>query len=125
MPTKTTKKRYFAVGLIGWVQIRSANLPPVPLTTESFTMVKESKRKYIPGHVDGEPPNAIYVYGQYVDLPVVDKKLKMKSTIYQGGKVLRTMKTAVFSRLLGVSVKDGSMIELMPEQVKLLKERML
>lgn len=112
------EKRYFAIGLKGWVQIRVAVKPPVAETSEATKTIQVKTLKYHPGEVDFE--KHIYKQGWYEPI-IKSKDVTMRVTIFEGGKVLQTIKTAKFSRLLKVTVHEDAMMELLPEQVSALK----
>src|SRR5207245_1306462 len=103
---RLTAKKFYAVGMVkGWVQIRSAKKPPVPATTTAITTVKERRLEWDPGAFD------------YIDR-VVPKKLRLKVTVFEGGRTLWTIKASKLAGLLKVGVREGGIIELMPEQVE-------
>ena len=111
-------KRYFAIGLRGWIQVRVAAKPPIPTTTQATTMVKQAKVNFVEGRYgdDGR-----YIYG-HNNVTFTPKELKMKVTIYKGGRTIRTIKSSRFASLLKVGVRENGMMELLPEQVALLKQ---
>ncbi len=67
--------------------------------------------------VNGDNP--FYGGGHYVNKPV-SKTMTLKVTVYQGGRTLKTMKSSKFSRLLKINVREGAMMELMPDQLSFL-----
>lgn len=112
-----SRKRYFVVGLKGWVQIRVASKPPKAVTSSTVVRVKERKVTWIPGYMkdDRWVPSKPSV-------TIVPRRMTLKDTIYEGGTTLKTLPSTRFATLLKVGVRDGGMTELMPEQIKRLKE---
>jgi hypothetical protein len=53
----------------------------------------------------------------------IPRKMKMRVTVFNGGRTIMTIKASRFSRLLRASVRADGIIELMPEQIELLEER--
>ena len=103
------RSRYFAVGLKGWVQIIRSTKPPVATTTEAIVQSERRTLQWKPS-----PDNP---YGNYVE-KIVPVKRKLKQTTFEGGAVVKTLKSSRFSCLLKIGVREGAMIELMPEQVE-------
>ena|SRR6266478_2241252 len=105
-------KRFYAVGMVkGWVQIRSAKKPPVPATTTATTTIKQRRLEWDPGAFN------------YVNR-VTAKKMRLKLTVFEGGRTLWTIKASKLAGLLKVGVREGGIIELMPEQVEMIKSSM-
>lgn len=112
------KKRYFAIGLKGWVQIRVALKPPVAVSSEATRTIMTKTLKYIPGEVNFE--KHIYKPAKYEEI-TKPKDVVMRVTVFEGGKVLQTIKATKFTRLLKITLHEDAMIELLPEQALTLK----
>ena len=95
------RKRLFAIGLKGHVEIREAT--SIPKRRESRTTVPSTKRVLSDWG------------GYYGDTPIyktVTQKVPITVVIYVGGKVIGTLKSEQFARLTSVAVRNGGMIEL-------------
>jgi hypothetical protein len=104
------KMRFFAVGAAkGWTQIRAAKKPPVASTSEVVTNVKKRQLYW---------DDISFNYRH----KLVDQKLRMKVTVFTGGRTLWTIKSSSLARTLKASVREGGMVELMPEQVAAIRE---
>lgn len=110
-------KRFFAVGLKGWVQIRVATKPPKAVTSSTVVDVQERKVEWIPGYMKDN-----HWIASKPKVTFVPRQMTLKDTIYEGGKTIKTMKSTRFAALLKVGVREGGMTELMPEQVERLRE---
>lgn len=99
------------VALRDWVQLRIATNKPAAITTEAEKEIIETKRKLV-YDVDGN--------GHY-ETRKVPTKLKIKQTVYEGGKVIQLIRGRDFYDILGIGLRENSMIELDADQVKLLK----
>ena len=104
--------RYFAIGLKHWVQIRRAKKPPRAI--ESKTTVPTIKRS-----LHWEPGENLYDYGH---VKVVEKHqmFPLSMVTFEGGWIVMTQTTRYIKRKLGITVPEGVMIELTPEQTHLL-----
>lgn len=102
--------RYFAIGAAkGWTQIRRASKPPVAVTTEAITQIKRRHLVY---------DHEIWDYRETWK----PGKIKLKVTVYEGGSTIWTLKSTKLASLLKASVREGGMIELLPEQVERIKQ---
>ena len=96
MTIPTADRRYFAVGLMGWVQIRVCTKPPKKVVSK------------------GKFPATIVSMRPWRD-PIEQKfKMDVAYTYYTGGRTVVTLKTRRFRALAGVSCRDGVCFELAP-----------
>lgn len=113
---KVASRRYFAIGLKNWVQIRVAMKPPKAVTTCSTTTIQSRQLKWILPDRRGEP------YGGHYEEVIEPKELKLEMTVYEGGRTLVTIPLARFIRLFKASLREGCLMELMAEQISKIKE---
>ena len=105
------RPRYFAVGLKGWVEIRQHTQPLKELKSEAKVRVKRS----IPNW-DWYSPD----YGKAIEREEI---LTLKQVVWQGGKILRTIKTSQFKYRAGFQVGKDKCVELTVSTVrKVLKD---
>lgn len=102
-------KRYFAIGLKGWVQLRTALKPPREVITEAAIMVPEVRSRWV---IDEANP-----WGHYVNSDI-KKRINLKTTSFEGGRTVATIRAEKFARQLGIKLKEGGMVELSAEQGK-------
>lgn len=107
--------RFFAVGLGKWVQIRKARVPPKAHTSTSTRTV--TRRRWQLGRLDVDTGR--FTPGKFVSVPV---KLTMKQTIYEGGRTVSTLPQREVARKIKIGVRDGGLVELLPEQAEKLLE---
>lgn len=135
--------RYFAVGFKGWVEVRQAKKPPKKVESE---VEREGERSIRVGptyhelmeyyqkmnvyykecatlRVKREAPYPIPPSYPEGSTRVEKQKQKLSNIVYEGGRVVGQITTRTFSRLLGIMVKVGVMVELQPEQFQLLKQK--
>ena len=105
------KNRMFAIGFKGHVEIRVHT--SAPRHTTSKTQVTGKKEV-----VDR---NSYDWYNGY-RRRIVPTKITIVQHTHTGGKVLGTLKSERFARLTNVSVRNGGMVELLPEQAEAVKE---
>ena len=112
-------KRIWAVGFKGWVEFRSSDKPPKLHTTEISKPIKVRESK----------PNPTFWadYSNGINSPIyttktVSKQLKIKTTVYTGGKVLGCIKSARFARLFNITVRKDGLLELTPEMITVLEK---
>ena len=108
-----TAKRHFAVGLKGWVQIRVAAKTPKLITSQASVTVSEKRATWV---ADGK---GLYS-GRYV-VEKIPKKLVLESKVYEGGRTVATVQQSTFNKRLKVRIREGTLLELSPEQVAQLK----
>lgn len=92
------RPRYFAVGLKGWVEIRQHTQPLKELKSEAKIKIKETYYDYRDWY-NGEPKQR-------------DKIVTLKQTVWQGGKILRTLKTSQFKYRAGFQVGKDKCVEI-------------
>lgn len=97
MKIKTGLTKYFAVGLKGWVEIRRHHLPLKELKSEAKVKIKETFYDYNP-----------YSYQEVRRKR--DKIITLKQSVWQGGKIIRTLKTSQFRYLSGMQVGNGKCV---------------
>lgn len=113
-----TTKKYFAVGLKGWVQVRQAAKPPKLTTSKAVADIVETDMVWEPAK-NGRPD------GWY--LRKTPKKLVLKSDLYVGGRTLATVSQKTFRKKLKLIIGEGKLLELTQEQAKTIiskKEKM-
>jgi len=100
-------KRYFAVRVGNWVDIREALKPPKEITSETIIKIKHRYYDYW--------NNRYYIRTE---------PKQLKQTIYKGGKTLATIKTRNFATKTQFTVGKGKMVELIPAvALDLIQER--
>lgn len=107
----TRSKRVFAIGFKDQVELRSATAPP-KRSESSFQKVVQEGRT-VRETID-QWPGYQFIY------KMVPRTLTITTTTYRGGKVLGTMRTRKFQRLLHASVSNGGIMELLPDQADLI-----
>lgn len=110
---------HYAIGLKGWVQIRTAAKPPTLVISEAELPAVEFTRTYIPGTFDslGFP----LTYGHWGPRQRVETPLPIKLYVYEGGRTIRTLKSLKFRVLTGLSVRENQLKQLDAAHVKRLK----
>jgi hypothetical protein len=106
-------KQLYAVGMKGWVEIRSATKPPKLRVSEVAKSVKIKRWVYKPGFYDSQ--NRYHPASTKEKL--FPKKFKLVSKQFEGGRRVGIVKTAKFGKLLCVVVRYGGMIELTAEMI--------
>jgi|SRR5882672_8756021 len=105
-------KHIYAIGMKRWIELRVASKQPTPSMTSSvisYTKKQLDMKKY---YATGYPA--------YKEIP---KKLTMKNTTFNGGKVVGMVTSRAFSNLTKVSVRKDGILELPDSIVELLKEK--
>ena len=110
-------QRFFAIGLKGWVQIRTAAKPPKGTTSSTTVTVKRRVRDWIPGYLQEDR----WINSRMVE-KVVEQPMKLTATTYTGGRVIKTLKSSLFASRLKVGMREGGLMELLPEQMARLTE---
>lgn len=103
---------HWAIGLKGWVEIRSSKVPPQKVTST----VKRKSFKWDYTYDYDEDGNG---YGERAKLPIT---LPLKVIIFKGGRTLHTLSMKKFKRLLGRSVRLHQVVELNPAQMAVIKK---
>lgn len=121
------RSRLFAVRINNWVEIRSGRKLPVAETCET----EVDARKIIKNRLDPWNRRTFYRFQfdnngvingitpaerEYEVTPV---KMKLKSTIWSGGRVKGVIDCQKFSRKLRLPLKKDEMIELTKDQAEL------
>lgn len=110
-------KRLYAVPAAkGWIEIRSSAKPPKVKETE--VVIPSTKREYVYGFYNNA---GTYTPSRYVSKPC---KMKLRTTVYEGGRVMATMKARRFSDLTKLQVKMGGWLELTPELITMLEKEL-
>lgn len=97
-------KRFWAVGLKGWVQIRSAAKPPRAVPS-AFTYEVERMEGGYWDFYDRQ------LHGGHL----VKRQVKCEQVVHEGGTILYTLPTRTFNRLSKVRVKKGEVLALSPD----------
>ena len=100
-------KRFCAVRMKGWVQIRTAREAPIAKKSEATIMASLDLGRLF-GYTGGRRHKVPY---------------KLKHTIYKGGDVLATIKSRSFSRKAGFSVGNGKCVEIPAATMQLFVEK--
>lgn len=107
--------RSFAIGLNGWVELRKCK--GVPKRIETKEVVKSSRRKYKYFSSDEWP---FFIY-KWVMVPTTTV---IRIVTFKGGRRYGVMKSRQFAALVGISIREGRMIELRQETYDMIKKRM-
>lgn len=94
------KRRLFAIGMKGWVELRTASTPPRKRVTTSTVKFK----RFNGWNWGGNRPSRKWLEGE--------KELKVVH--FRGGVTLKVVKKAKFKALLGLTIRKDTMIELDP-----------
>lgn len=108
----------WAVGMKGWVEIRSAPSPPRKKVSETIKKIqyRDTRPVFYPRAQDG--------WGEYRSSnKLVRRDLKLTVTTFSGGRVCATLKADTFARHTKVRVGSGGLIELTPDMITVLTEK--
>lgn len=92
--------RFWAVGLKGWVQIRSGNKPPRPITSSSLIPLEQQQGGYFD-----------YWSQRWEGGFKVKSVFKLEQVVFEGGRVIYTLPTRRFNRLTKLRVKKDEVVE--------------
>lgn len=110
MATKIVKgRRFWAVGFKGWVELRAHPTPP-----KAIRSVLEYEKM-------GRGQPVFDEHGYYHFEPTGPYKREIRTTVYDGGQVIRTVSTNKFYRLTKKHVGCGMMVEVTPAMAAAVK----